>query len=245
MRVFFKGFLMAIALLPGGQLALAEQGPEAVILKRLKESRPDLQYGSVSPSKLPGLYEVTVFNGPTLYVTETGDYFLAGDLFAVHHGGFINLAEMERQSQRAATLAAIKPEDMIIFAPKKTRAVVYVFTDIDCGYCQKLHREMAEINELGIEVRYLAFPRAGIDSESYRKIVTAWCADDRKETLTRLKNRERVAQKLCADNPVAKQYMMGREMGVDGLPALVTEDGLLTPGYRPASDLAELLGIKS
>ena len=95
----------------------------------------------------------------------------------------------------------------------------------------------------GIEVHYLAYPRAGLGSPSYRKIATAWCADNRQETLTRLKNGESIADNVCEPNPVAAHLAMGGRMGVTGTPALILEDGTLVPGYKPAADLAALLGI--
>jgi thiol:disulfide interchange protein DsbC len=132
---------------------------------------------------------------------------------------------------------------MLKFKPKgETRAVVSVFTDVDCGYCRKLHLEMADMNALGIEVRYLAFPRAGVGSPTYDKIVSAWCADDRNQALTDLKLGKDIPNRACP-NPVAKQYELGHDIGVTGTPAIVLEDGRLLPGYMPAAELAGLLGL--
>ena len=168
-----------------------------------------------------------------------------GDLYSVEPSGFVNLAEQERDGDRKALLAKVKKADMIVFSPAEqpAKAYVTVFTDVDCFYCQKLHKEMADINRLGIEVRYLAFPRAGIGSDSYKKIASAWCAKDRNEAMTRLKLRQPVATNVCPGNPVADQYQLGQEMGVTGTPALITEDGRLMPGYMPALQLAKALGV--
>jgi thiol:disulfide interchange protein DsbC len=134
---------------------------------------------------------------------------------------------------------------MIVFKPKGTpKAVVSIFTDFDCGYCQKLHQEVPQLNAMGIEVRYLAYPREGIGSETYQKLVTAWCAKDRQGTLTRYKNRETVPISTCANNPVAAQFAIGERMGVTGTPALITSKGELIPGYMPAADLAQKLGVR-
>src|SRR5690606_13363610 len=131
------------------------------------------------------------------------------------------------------------------FKPKgKPKAVVSVFTDVDCGYCRKLHKEVPQLNAMGIEVRYLAYPRAGIGSESYQKLVTIWCAKDRQTAMTRFKNGEHVATSTCKDNPISDQYTLGDKMGVNGTPALVKVDGELIPGYMPADDLAKTLGVK-
>jgi thiol:disulfide interchange protein DsbC len=217
---------------------------EEVILDKLQKARPDFQIDSINPSVVAGLYEVQITAGPILYVTANGDHFFLGDLFSVGVEGIVNLAERARDMDRKAMLATVDEKDMIIFPPigeKKTS--ITVFTDVDCFYCQKLHKEVPAMNAMGIEVRYLAYPRSGIGGESYRKIASAWCADDRNAAITMLKNREDIPENVCAKNPVADQFMLGQQLGVRGTPALVLEDGQMLPGYVSADELAGRLGI--
>jgi thiol:disulfide interchange protein DsbC len=204
-----------------------------------------LRVESVSASDLPGLYEVQYADGgPVVYATGNGDFFLLGDLYTVTPDGFVNLAEQRRDGQRREKMAAVKREDMIVFSPEgEPRAHINVFTDVTCFYCQKLHREVPELNRRGVEVRYLAYPRAGTDSDGYRKLVSAWCADDPRDALTRLKQKESVKENLCTPNPIAQQYRLGQEMGVRGTPAIVTEDGQMIPGYQSADELMVTLGL--
>lgn len=226
--------LVCVALAPWVHAA-----DEAVanISRKLREGAPHLQFGTPVPSRLQGMYEVQVQGGPKLFVSSSGDYFVAGELFKVEPGKLVSI-------DRVDALRALDRKDMIIFPAKgKARAAVYVFTDIDCGYCRKLHQEVPAINELGIELRYLAFPRAGVGSESYLKMVTAFCSDDRQAALTRLKNGESLPAKTCK-NPVAEQYALGQRIGVQGTPAIITEDGNMLPGYMPAAELAKVLGLK-
>lgn len=214
------------------------------ILQALKKGRDDLQYRKPKPSPIAGLYEVQVIGGPVLYVTEKGDFMIAGDLFSIAADGFVNIQEKAREKDRALAISQVKKEDQIVFpATGETKAVVHVFTDVDCGYCQKLHNEMAQINAKGIEVRYLAYPRAGPNSESAKKLMTAWCAKDKQKTLTRLKNREAVPVEVCENNPVAAQYQLGAMVGVTGTPNIVKTNGEMIGGYVPVESLAEMLGI--
>ena len=237
-------------LLPEGaadaQMAAAPAEVQQVIVASLKESRPTLTFESVSSTPIPGIYAVKVANGPTLYSTADGRYFVLGDLFEVTSAGYTNIAEKQRESERAEKLAAIPLDEMIVFSPeeKPAKASVMVFTDVDCFYCQKLHKEVPDLNRIGIEVRYLAFPRAGIGSESYKKIATAWCSSDPQSALTKLKNRERLPLNVCPNNPVEKEYRLGSAIGVTGTPALVTSAGQLMPGYMPALQLAHALGVE-
>ena len=200
---------------------------------------------SVRPSPAPGIVEVQVINGPLLYATEDGGYFfLNGDLHQVSEAGAVNLTEERRSLARKEQLAAVSLEDMVIFSPKgETRDYVSVFTDVTCFYCQKLHREVDQLNAKGVEVRYLAFPRGGINSDGAKKLATAWCADDQQTTLTELKAGMDLPVNDCADSPIAAQYQLGQEMGVSGTPAIITSSGMMIPGYRPAADLIVALGL--
>jgi thiol:disulfide interchange protein DsbC len=158
--------------------------------------------------------------------------------------GFVDPLEVERTAARMELVDSIKVEELIVYKAKgETRAHINVFTDIDCGYCRKLHRQMDEMNAQGIEVRYLAYPRAGIRSPSFDKLATAWCSENQQEAMDKLKNREPLDMKVCDDNPVAEQFLLGGKMGVTGTPALVLADGRLVPGYMPTADLLKKLGL--
>ena len=203
-----------------------------------------LTVGSVKTSEIPGLYEVQFTNGPLVYSTEQGDYFILGDLFSVGPEGYVNLAEKRRDGERVAKLDAVAEEDMIVFSPEgEPRAYITVFTDVTCFYCQKLHKEVPELNKRGVEVRYLAYPRAGVGSDGYKQLASAWCADNPQDTLTKLKNKQTVPEKVCPDNPIAKQYQLGQELGVRGTPAIITQSGQMIPGYQSADELVVTLGL--
>ena len=234
-------FLMVSQLSLVGAVA-AKSGSDE-ILEKLKKARPDFQFGEVTSTPIKGIYKSSIANGPTIYLTADGKYFFAGDFFEVGAKGLVNLGEKEMEKDRAVALSKLHLDDLVIFSPSETKAYVYVFTDVDCYYCQKLHQEMPALNELGIEVRYLAYPRAGIGSPSYRKIASAWCADNPTESLTKLKNGEDISDNVCDPNPVAEHFRLGGQLGVAGTPALVTADGQLLPGYMPAAKLAEALGL--
>ena len=192
------------------------------------KSAPD----SVSESLIPGLYQV-MYGTEIVYLSADGKHFISGDL--------LNLKTRENMtevSQRGVRKKMVDDFDttMVTFKAENEKHVLRVFTDIDCGYCAKLHREMKEINAKGITVEYMAFPRAGINSPSYDKIVSVWCADDQQGAMTKSKNRQSVPSKTCT-NPVRAQYELGQALGVNGTPALLTESGQLIPGYMPADRL--------
>jgi len=232
---------------------LKRKSVEETILENLHKARPDINFGQPRPSMIKGLYQVQVPGGPVLYVTPEGDKFIAGEIFGIDANGFSKIEDPYVIEERKKALASLDGKSSINFKPKgKAKAVVYVFTDVDCGYCRKLHSQMHAYNEggqqkpgyndLGIEIRYLAYPRAGIPSPSADKLISAWCAKDKQAALTKLKADETVANATC-DNPVAQQFQLGGQLGVNGTPALFLPDGKLMPGYLPPEDLARTLGI--
>ncbi len=203
-----------------------------------------LEVTTVEKSLIPGLYEVQFANGPVVYSTATGEHFVVGDLYTITDKGLTNLTEKRRDGERLEALAKVDEKDMIIFSPEgEPKGRLTVFTDVTCFYCQKLHKEVPELNKRGVEVRYLAYPRAGVDSPGYRQMVTAWCASDKQDTLTKLKSKQSVPEQICEDNPVAAQYVLGQQLGVQGTPALIMDDGALIPGYQAADDLMVTMGL--
>ena len=199
---------------------------------------------AVEKTEADGLLEVTLTNGMMVYATESGGHFVVGDLYAIRGGGLVNLAEQKREIDRKAVMDNVELAQMIVFSPKgETRDYISVFTDVTCFYCQKLHREVEDLNDRGIEVRYLAYPRAGLDSDGAKKLATAWCADNQQDSLTQLKAGTVLPVDDCAEAPIAAQYQLGVDLGVRGTPAIITSGGQMIPGYRPAADIAQMLGL--
>lgn len=230
--------------------AAEDVGPEEVPLddtefaEVLQRRLPDIDINRIERSPIDGLRAVEIDNGVTLYVTEDGSYAIAGVLYALTEEGPVDPSQPRRAAARRALLDDVSMDQMIVFAPEgEPKLVLDVFTDTDCGFCRKLHAEVAELNAYGIEVRYLAFPRAGIGSETYDNMVSAWCADDPRDAITRLKRGNKIPSKTC-DNPVAEHYEIGQRVGIQGTPTMIGPDGELIGGYVPAAELAQGLGLQ-
>jgi thiol:disulfide interchange protein DsbC len=194
---------------------------------------------SLTESPISGIYQV-LYGTEVIYVSADGKYFIAGDMINMESRE--NLSKLAQRSVRNNIIKA-KAKDPIVFKAKNEKHVIKVFTDIDCPYCAKLHREVPALNEKGITVEYLMFPRAGIGSKSYDKAVSVWCAGDseaQQTAMTAAKERRPFDEKKC-ENPVKAQYELGQEIGVSGTPALITASGRLIPGYMPADRLAKML----
>ncbi|MEK6750509.1 MAG: DsbC family protein [Pseudomonadota bacterium] len=208
------------------------------VKKALESLLPGMKPDSVELGKFPGMYEA-VYGTQVIYVSKDGRYVFQGDVIDV--GGHQNLTEGTRSKQRLKLLKSMDESEMIVFAPKKTKYTVTIFTDMDCGYCRKLHNEIDQYLERGIRIRYLAFPRSGENTESYYKAVTVWCADDRQKALTRMKAGENLPNNICSANPVRKHMHLAEKFAVNGTPTLVLDNGDTIPGYVPADRLEKML----
>lgn len=218
----------------------AETKAQITALKAKLKGKFRSEPSSIKQSQLPNIFEV-MYGTEVVYFSADAKYFLAGDMIELETR--TNLSDFAKQSVRKDIMSRedFKP---VVFKAKDEKHILTVFTDIDCGYCAKLHREMPQINAKGITVEYLMFPRAGLQSKSYEKAVSMWCADDQQQMMTDAKERREIPEKSC-ENPVASQYNLGQEVGVTGTPALVTSTGKLIPGYMPADRLAAMLDAEA
>jgi thiol:disulfide interchange protein DsbC len=235
-KIIVTACLLAPALALSTAL-LAEPGKHAAIEESLKTVLPDLKVDKISPSPVEGVSEVLM--GPMVfYITNDGKYLFQGKLIDMKTR--TDLSEVRRKEIRIAAINKLGEDQMIVFPAKESRHTITVFTDIDCGYCRKLHNEIDKFNDNGITVRYLLFPRSGVNSPSYDKAVSVWCEEDRRKALTEAKA-GKVFPKADCTNPVQQELELGRLIGVKGTPAIILDDGELLPGYVPANKLAKVL----
>jgi len=228
-----KHYYLYFSLLATISLAQAD-----VVLKdKLEALLPGMVVQTLEPLENTDLYEALV-DGEIVYFSKDGRYVFQGDIIDIESRQ--NITENKRRGLKKEEIESFNEADMIIFEPEKTKHTLTVFTDIDCGYCRKLHQQMSEYNALGIKVRYMAFPRSGLDSESFDKAVSVWCADDRKQAMTDSKSGSSIKVNSC-DNPIKDHFEAGRRLGITGTPALFLESGELLPGYIPPMRLIQIL----
>ena len=228
--------------------ALAETGDVELdqVSQRIQENmyrlHPGLSPLIVHRSPLEDFFEVTFPDGQIVYFHKNGQRFFAGNLVSIEDNRLVNITELGRNKRRKDIMDSVDAADMLVFSPpaEQVKAAITVFTDIDCGFCRKLHQEVPALNRLGIAVRYMAYPRSGIDTPSYDKFVSAWCANDALAAFTKAKLGQTLPSISC-DNPVAEQFLLGRQIGVKGTPAIVYDDGKLHPGYMSAPEIAKKL----
>ena len=233
--------LLAMGILITASASYAEDTSEIKAVRaELSKFVDEAKTAEIIKAPVDGVYRIEV-SGSYAYAYVDGDFVLFGDLYNTKDK--VSLGE-DAKNQRMAKLISEVPESkMIVFGPKNPKRYITVFTDIDCGYCRKLHNEVAELNDAGIQVRYLAFPRSGIGQASYNKYVSVWCSEDQQSALTAAKAGESTSGGTKCDNPIAETYKLGQEVGVRGTPTIIFDDGKVTPGYLPAVALISQLGL--
>ncbi|HEU4484268.1 MAG TPA: DsbC family protein [Povalibacter sp.] len=237
MKKLISGLCAVALLLVAGANAADSSQADKDARAAIAAKFPGVKAEQIKPSPVAGVYEVGM-GADTAYVSADGRYLFSGDLYEVDSR--TNLTEASRNTARSKTLARLDERDMIVFGPANAKYTITVFTDVECGYCRKLHSEIDQLNKLGVRVRYMAYPRAGPGTADWSKMEAVWCSKDRNTALTKAKQGQ-VIQSHCGATPVAKQYELGEEFGVRGTPAIFTASGDYIGGYLAPAEMVQQL----
>ena len=229
-----RACLFLLGLLSVTATNAADLDPRVAIAARIPGAKPE----ELRATPIPNIYELS-HGADVAYVTTDGKYAISGDLIDLPKNK--DLTEEHRRDVRIKEIGAIPEGDMLVFGPRDARYTVTVFTDVDCAYCRQLHSQIADYNRLGIRVRYLFYPRTGPNTSSWAKAEQVWCSGNRNDALTRAKLDQPLKAKPCANNPVARDYALGKDFGVQGTPSILTPNGELIGGYLAPTELLEEL----
>ena len=234
-------------LLAGTILNVQAEETHQVLRGKLLQALPELEIQSIEMGPVSGLFSVTLQDGSVLHAFEDGTYFIYGDMYKIQGNDLVNQTETDRILRRRILIDSLDESNMIVFSPPvdEVKASITVFTDVDCTYCRMFHQEVSEMNKMGIAVRYLAFPRSGIDephSSGYKKMVSTWCADNPRLALTNAKANQQIADKTCI-NPIDFQFTLGKQMGINATPTILFDDGRISTGFMTAAQLSNSLEL--
>lgn len=238
--------LLFCCLIASATTLAAEQ--EKLIRGNLNKVIPNVKVTTIKPSQLDGIYTVELNGSELIHVSADGRYIFTGQMHEIKNSKLVNLSDQFYAGSRKEIISQLPKNEMIIFPAKgKSAGTVYAFTDVDCGYCKKFHREVPKLSELGVEVRYLAWPRSGADetASTYRKMKRIWCSNDPQTAMTETKfSQPHTTQSEDCATPIASHFNIGRRLGIRGTPALFLEDGRQVGGYRSAEDLAQEFDLR-
>lgn len=227
----------AIVLFVWLQQAWADEAKDRIVAQ-LSQRIPGLTTDSIHESPVPGIYEV-VTGTRVIYVSADANFAILGDMVDLKQQ--TNISENRRAVMVGEYLERVGQDEMLVIGPDDAKRHVTVFTDVDCPYCSRFHLDVPKLNEVGIEVRYLMFPRTGIGSRSYDRAVSVWCADDPIKAIGIAKAGGEVDPRTCT-NPVTAHYNLGQEIGIRGTPTIILDSGRSLPGYVPPATIIANLG---
>jgi thiol:disulfide interchange protein DsbC len=230
MKKFFFA-LFSLGLVASAQAQL--KAPDADYAQvRQQFAQLNLTVNAVAEAPIAGMLQVFTNKG-LFFTSKDGQYFIEGNIYDLNNRVLVNDEQMRPYIVKQ--IATVQ-DQAIEFKAKDEKFVVNVFTDPSCGYCRKLHNEIQDYNKAGITVRYLAFPRNGLDSETYLQMQHIWCSKDSRKAMSEAKEGNDIKPAMCA-NPVKAQYEMGQSFGISGTPAIILPNGRLIPGYQPVKGL--------
>ncbi|MFP6775726.1 MAG: thioredoxin fold domain-containing protein [PS1 clade bacterium] len=233
--MLIRPLFIAIYLLAGNAFADVND-----IIKALNPYIPNLQETDVAATPIEGIYEIIV-TSPSLdiiYISGDGSFIIQGEIIDFNNGGNVTKRRIANLAKNA--LLSAKDEDKIIYPAEEEKYIVNVFTDVDCPYCRRLHSDIEELNNLGITVKYLAFPRSGVNTESFYKSESIWCSENQKEVMDSAMLQKDVASQKCS-SPVIAHLNLAQDIGVTGTPYIFFENGSNIPGYvKPKALLKEI-----
>ncbi len=203
----------------------------------MKQIFPQAKMDAAKKMPVRDLYEAR-YGSEVFYVSSDGKYLVKGEIMDVSNN--VNLTQKSIQKARKAKLANIRTDEMIIYKPKDTKAALTIFTDVDCPYCRKMHAERQQLLDAGVELRYMLFPRTGLNSSSGEKAISIWCSSDRSATMTKAKEGKEIEDKICK-TPLENHMRIAIDFGLVGTPHLVLEDGRTFSGYYPPAQIIHTL----
>lgn len=219
-----------------------ELSREKFMTALLQQRLGNVKIDDVQKTQVDGVWQIRIGNR-YVYLLDDGKFAMTGDLINLKNGR--NLTEQSRRVSTVETISGFADEDLIIFAARgENKATLTVFTDTSCTYCQKLHREIGELQEAGITVRYLPYARGGNSGPGYDTLKSVWCARDRNKALTDAidKRFDELPPGNCPQSAIIDRgYRAGNQIGIQGTPALIKSNGEKIEGYVPHAELIPML----
>ena len=211
------------------------------VLENLKKILPQgLNINFYEESEIENFYVVNVANNQILYVSNDFKYVFAGDVISLDNGAPSSLNELYQAKLVKQVMSLLEDTRTINFKAENEKHLIKVFTDISCGYCRLLHSQIDDYLALGISIEYYGFPRDGLQTQVFEDMQSAWCSDDPKLSITKLKVGDDVEKKTC-QNPIQMHYEYGQLLGITGTPSIFLSNGQKLSGYIPASELIKII----
>jgi thiol:disulfide interchange protein DsbC len=246
--VFKTQILSIFALFSIAASSVSYAVPQTVqqnIINGLKNGPAGLEVFKVESTPVSGIYQVSVSGNQVFYTSEDGQFIFTGKMYQVANGKVTDVQQLQQSLANIKRIQQVPDQNTIVYpAQGPTKYQLNIFTDVDCPYCAKLHQEIPALNASGVKVRYLAYPRAGLESSSFSKIASVWCSDTPKQSLDLMYQNIVTDAAECDNSAIKAQYQLALELGIQGTPAIFFKDGKMMYGFHSAADLLKMVGIQ-
>lgn len=226
-----KKILPALMLASFVSLAVADEAD----LKKSMEARLGTKVDSVTKAGYLGLYEVYA-DGHIFYTDEKMSAIILD-------GPLIDGKTMKNVTEeRLKRLTAIKFSELPLErAIKQVRGdgkrILATFEDPNCGYCKRLAKEMAKLDNVTI----YTFLYPILSEDSVRKSKQIWCTSDRAKSWNdwMVDGKAPTGRDDCDTSAVSKNQEFGRKLNISGTPTIFFADGERVPGAVPLARIEQ------
>ncbi|WP_291984709.1 DsbC family protein [Candidatus Accumulibacter sp. ACC007] len=192
---------------------------------------------SVTRTPYLGLYEVYANGREVIYTDEKVSVLLVGSLI---DGKTMKNVTAERKQK----LSAIKFSDLpLALAVKQVRGdgkrVFATFEDPNCGYCKRLAKETAKLENVTI----YTFLYPILSPDSLEKSNQIWCSSDRAKAWNEwmIDGKPPAGKGDCDTTAVKESIEMGRKLAISGTPTIFFADGERIAGAIPQAKIEQKL----
>ena len=172
-----------------------------------RKSYPDIPIESVTPTAIPGLYEI-VSGGRIAYYAPGPEYLIIGEIVTKEKKNLTQERSSELQGKKFKDL----PLEKAVKIGSGPHTVIEI-TDPDCPFCRKASDYFAKRNDV---TRYVFFyPIAGLHPNAEAKVRYVLCAKDQgkayEEAMTGKLDEMKFAP--CDDAVAAELFKIHKEIG--------------------------------
>jgi len=236
-------FILSVA----GYSFAGEKAEEAALSKDeaavlLKDLAPDLKILEIRTSPVKALWEIAVQSGERkglLYLDSSKKYFIQGAIVDLKTKA--NLTQERVSELTKVDTATIPLDDALVMGDKEAKHKIIVFTDPDCPYCAKLHQEIKKVvakrQDIAFFIKMYPLP---MHKGAYEKAKAIVC-EKSMALLDDAFAKKTLPEAKCNTTAVDDNLKLAEKLGIRGTPAIITSNGIITPGSRDADALIELI----
>lgn len=214
LSIFFLGFC----------ISAFGQSTDKIKTDLQKSLGPNMEVKSVAPSPVAGLFEVIV-NNNLVYTDAQGKFLIQGDVVEIKTG--TNLTELRQNELSKIRWSDLPLQNAVKVVKGNGARKVAVFADPNCGYCKRLEKTFAEMDNLTI----YTFLMPILSADSTTKSKQIWCASDAgKSWVQWMVNNVTPSGKSDCSNPLDKNLALAKSFNINGTPAIFFMDGSRIPG---------------